>query len=117
MVIPLQWAVHMNATVYKQPEIYDPKRFLSENGDIKKPKHFIPFQTGKRMCIGEDFAKNLLHLFAGNILREFHISLPEGQLIDLDGEPGITLTPPPHKIKFKVRHWNKKCIFEFFFLI
>ena len=47
MIVPLQWAVHMNPKVYEDPETFNPQRFLDEDGNFLAPLDFIPFQTGK----------------------------------------------------------------------
>lgn len=47
MVLPLQWAVHMNETWWSNPQQFDPNRFLDENGKYSAPYNFMPFQTGK----------------------------------------------------------------------
>lgn len=46
--MPLQYAIHMNENLWTKPEIYDPTRFLDENGKFFTPTNFIPFQVGKR---------------------------------------------------------------------
>lgn len=46
MVIPLQWALHMDPDVWEDPEVFRPQRFLAEDGSLLKPPEFIPFQTG-----------------------------------------------------------------------
>lgn len=53
------------------------------------------------MCLGEEYAKMLLFLFAGAILNNFHLSLDYYE--DFEGEPGITLTPKKHLIIFTQR--------------
>lgn len=128
MIVPLQWAVHMDSSVYQNPDTFDPNRFLDSTGKYVKLESFIPFQTGnstfycpnihcqtpvqkllpsillfagKRMCLGEEYARMLLFLFGGSVLQHFHISLENPP--DFEGEVGITLTPKPHLIKFSLR--------------
>lgn len=46
MVVPLQWAVHMDEKTWREPDKFNPSRFLDEEGRFLKPEGFIPFQTG-----------------------------------------------------------------------
>lgn len=46
MVIPLQWALHMDPDVWEDPEEFRPTRFIATDGNLLKPQEFIPFQTG-----------------------------------------------------------------------
>lgn len=103
MIIPLQWAVHMNPIDWPDPEHFNPYRFLLKDGSYKAPSQFIPFQTGKRMCPGDELGKMILHLYAGHILRAFKISLPRFEQISFDGTCGITLTPPAYHLMFERR--------------
>lgn len=47
MIIPLQWAVHMDPDIWHDPYKYDPDRFLDGEGKFFAKSAFIPFQTGK----------------------------------------------------------------------
>nr|CAH7736351.1 unnamed protein product [Callosobruchus chinensis] len=99
MLVPLQWAIHMNEEVWPEPEKFDPSRFLDGNGQIKRNEYFMPFQVGKRMCVGDELAKSLMFLFIVTTLQNFTISL-EDEHVDLSGECGITLTPKHHRLVF-----------------
>ncbi|GAB1865131.1 Cytochrome P450 306a1 [Camponotus japonicus] len=103
MIVPLQWAIHTDPSYWHDPLSFKPERFIAEDGSLSKPKAFLPFQAGKRMCIGDEFAKMILFLFAARILRTFVISVPPGTHIDLEGECGITLFPRPHRLVFTLR--------------
>lgn len=61
----------------------------------------ILFYVGKRMCVGEELARELLFLFGGKILQSFKLSI-DGP-VDFTGECGITLNPKSHRITFTVR--------------
>ncbi|XP_014480500.1 PREDICTED: cytochrome P450 306a1 isoform X2 [Dinoponera quadriceps] len=103
MVIPLQWAIHTDPSYWHEPLRFKPERFIAQDGSIARPEAFLPFQAGKRMCVGDELARMILYLFAAKILRSFVISAPSDACIDLDGECGITLVPKPHRLVFTSR--------------
>ncbi|XP_024945639.1 cytochrome P450 306a1 isoform X2 [Cephus cinctus] len=103
MVVPLQWAIHMNPKYWQDPTKFKPERFIAQDGSLAKPEAFLPFQTGKRMCLGEDLAKMMLFLFTGRILQRLNLTSPEDQQLDLTGECGITMTPKPYRLIFTSR--------------
>lgn len=100
MVVPMQWAIHTDPAYWQDPFEFRPDRFLAEDGTFFKPESFLPFQNGKRVCVGEELARMILFLFAGRILRAFVVSVPAGETADLEGECGITLVPKPHRLVF-----------------
>ncbi|XP_011292479.2 cytochrome P450 306a1 [Musca domestica] len=105
MVLPLQWAIHMDPKVWPEPETFNPQRFLNDEGGYQASINFIPFQTGKRMCLGEDLARMMLLLYSGFLVRnfEFHLSTDDAERVDdiFDGECGITLTPKEYRVTLK----------------
>jgi cytochrome P450 len=50
------YAVHRDPTLYADPDVFDPDRWLPERAkDVPRPA-FVPFGAGNRQCIGEGFA-------------------------------------------------------------
>ncbi|EAA13571.4 AGAP004665-PA [Anopheles gambiae str. PEST] len=103
MIMPVVWAVHMNPILFNAPNTFKPERFLDLEGRFSIPNYFLPFQVGKRMCLGEELARNILHLYIANIVSHYdwiRISPEDAMLIDLTGNCGLTLTPPDYIIIF-----------------
>lgn len=103
MIIPLLWSVHMDPSLWPNPDRFDPEHFLDESGQYSAPAHFMPFQTGKRMCLGDELARMILLLYTGRLFWHFELDVFNGEGLDLTGVCGITLTPPPFEIIFKER--------------
>jgi methyl farnesoate epoxidase / farnesoate epoxidase len=57
---------------------------------------------GKRRCLGENLAKSSLFLLFTSIMHEFDIE-PIGNLPNLKGRDGITLSPQPYKARLTKR--------------
>lgn len=111
-VIPLIHAVHMDPTLWKDPELFNPDRFLSADGTkIVKPDYFIPFGVGRRVCLGDVLAKAELFLFFSSLLHVFNLQVPQGAAQpDLRGQAGVTVAPQ----SFQVKHFSPLCLFFFF---
>ncbi|XP_011454186.2 steroid 17-alpha-hydroxylase/17,20 lyase [Magallana gigas] len=101
------WALHHDPKQWKDPEQFDPHRFLDENGKMKpiKPESWLPFSAGRRVCLGETLAKPEILLMCANLLKRFEISLPEGVKPNLEYHMqgfGVEL-PSDYKIVVKER--------------
>ncbi|XP_053566110.1 cytochrome P450 2F3 [Bombina bombina] len=83
---------------WDNPELFNPDRFLDENGKFIKNEAQIPFGAGKRSCIGEALAKTEIFIFFVSILQKFTLkSAPgEGGPIQLMG--GGTRAPVPFNV-------------------
>jgi 26-hydroxylase len=92
----------MDPTLWKEPEQFNPERFLSDDGTkTVRPDFFIPFGVGRRMCLGDVLAKAELFLFFSSMLHVFNLQLPEGaELPDLCGQAGVTVSPKSFKVKY-----------------
>jgi 26-hydroxylase len=98
-VIPLIHAVHMDPALWKDPEVFNPERFLNAEGQVVKPEYFIPFGVGRRMCLGDALARAELFLFFSSLLHVFSLQVPEGaELPGLRGQAGVTVSPENFKV-------------------
>ncbi|NP_034130.1 cytochrome P450 2B9 precursor [Mus musculus] len=90
---------------FEQPDKFNPEHFLDANGALKKCEAFLPFSTGKRICLGESIARNELFIFFTTILQNFSVASPVAPKdIDLTPkESGIGKIPPAHQIYFLAR--------------
>ena len=58
----------MDPDLWEEPESFRPERFLTEEGKLHKPAHFMPFAAGQRMCLGDKIAEMELQLFFTSLL-------------------------------------------------
>lgn len=103
--IPQGWSVlyqvpktHQDNSVYTEPSEFDPERFAPSRAEDKsKPFAHIPFGGGVRECIGKEFAKLEMKLFAALLVRGYDWELLPEQDLNIIPAP----TPYP-KDKLKV---------------
>ncbi|CCD61789.1 Cytochrome P450 [Caenorhabditis elegans] len=66
-------AIHKNANIYQNPDIFDPDRFLPEETAKRHAYDFIPFSAGLRNCIGQKFAQLNEKVMVIHLLKNFKI--------------------------------------------
>ncbi|MDM9585133.1 cytochrome P450 [Nostoc sp. GT001] len=88
-LIPKGWNVHyqipethQDQNVYTEPERFDPQRFAPERAEDKKIFSHIPFGGGIRECLGKEFAKLEMKLFAALLIRDYQWELLPGQNLE-----------------------------------
>lgn len=107
--IPKGWSVlyqisktHQDQNIYSQPEQFDPDRFSPDRAeDQPKPFSWVPFGGGMRECLGKEFAKLEMKLFAALLARNYEWELLPEQNLDLILVP----TPRPRdglRVRFQV---------------
>ncbi|CAO2626572.1 Cytochrome P450 2B19 [Lemmus lemmus] len=104
-VYPILSAALHDPRYFEQPDTFNPDHFLDANGALKKIEAFMPFSTGKRICLGESIARNELFLFFTTILQNFSVSSPVAPK-DIDLRPkesGLNNLPPTYQIQFLAR--------------
>jgi|ERR1719284_684572 len=75
-------AVSMNEKYFPEPFKFDPNRFLSDDGSLKRDKNLMPFGYGKRSCPGAAIAELQILLFSAHVLKRCEIVMdPERPLL------------------------------------
>jgi cytochrome P450 len=108
--IPKGWTViyqikqsHQDETIYSEPDIFNPDRFLETTTDKQKLFSYVPFGGGMRECLGKEYAKLEMKIFGAMLLRNYRWQLSPDQDLTL-----ITI-PTPHprdglKVNFQRDH-------------
>ena len=79
---------HQDESVYPEPERFDPDRFSPERTEDKHKKFaYLPFGGGLRECIGKEFAKLEMKIFAAMLLRGYEWELLPDQDLTLVNMP------------------------------
>ncbi|MEI6328383.1 MAG: cytochrome P450 [Pseudanabaena sp.] len=95
--IPKGWTViyqikqsHQDETIYSEPDIFNPDRFLETTTDKQKLFSYVPFGGGMRECLGKEYAKLEMKIFGAMLLRNYRWQLSSNQDLTM-----ITI-PTPH---------------------
>ena len=108
--IPKGWNIqyqiaqtHKDEDLYPESDRFDPDRFDPQQPVDKQASFgYIPFGGGLRECIGKEFARLEMRLFASKLLQNYQWELLPNQNLDLVTVP----TPHPRdglKVKFSRR--------------
>lgn len=92
-------ATHQDANIYANADQFDPDRFdKSRAEDKQKPFAYVPFGGGLRECIGKEFARLEIKIFAARLLREYQWELLPDQNLEM-----LVIPTPKPKDGLKVR--------------
>ncbi len=93
--IPQGWNIqyqiaqtHKDEAVYPESDRFNPERFAPDQPADKQASFgYIPFGGGLRECIGKEFARLEMRLFASKLLRDYQWELVPEQNLELVAAP------------------------------
>jgi cytochrome P450 len=96
--VPQGWSVqyqiaqtHKDREIYPDGDRFEPERFSPEKAEDKQASFaYIPFGGGLRECLGKEFARLEMRIFAATLLKNYHWELLPNQSLEL-----VTV-PTPH---------------------
>ncbi|KAM7331714.1 hypothetical protein ACRRTK_008422 [Alexandromys fortis] len=101
-VIPLLTSVLLDKTQWETPSQFNPHHFLDADGRFVKRGAFLPFSTGRRVCVGKSLAMMELFLLFVGLLQRYHLLPPPGLSpadLDLRPAPAFTMRPPAQTLR------------------
>jgi cytochrome P450 len=90
-VVMSQWVMHRHPAYFRDPERFDPERWLSEEAKKLPRFAYFPFGGGPRQCIGASFAMMESALLLATVAERFRLRiLPDHPVRPV---PSFTLRP------------------------
>ncbi|KAI6060213.1 Cytochrome P450 2G19 [Aix galericulata] len=110
-VYPLLSTALHDPSMFKHPHTFSPENFLDESGRFKKNDAFVPFSSGKRVCLGEALARMELFLFLTTILQNLRLQplQPPEELPDTPLESGFANIPPIYQLGWWWSSATRRC--------
>lgn len=99
-VYPVLTSVLKDKTQFRNPENFDPKNFLDENGKLMKNDALLPFSAGKRICPAKSLAVMELFIFITTLMQNFMVKspVPPEKISVTPVGVGLGHIPPPYEI-------------------
>ncbi len=85
------FTLHRDERLFPNPLTFDPERFLGERAQSIPRYGYLPFSTGPRICIGNNFALMEAQLILALVAQRYRPWRVPEQKVELD--PSITLRP------------------------
>ncbi|XP_072014876.1 cytochrome P450 2J4-like [Amphiura filiformis] len=98
-ILPNLYSVTRDPSVWDEPGVFKPERFLDGDGQVRKIPEQIVFGAGKRVCLGEQLARMELFIFYTHLMHRFSFKKPtDVESLNTRPKPGGVLTPYPYDI-------------------
>jgi cytochrome P450 len=76
-----QIELHRDASVFPEPDRFNPDRWLAGRAGLPPREAFIPFGEGNRRCIGEGYAQAMAMIALATVLRRWRLIPASGRTV------------------------------------
>jgi cytochrome P450 len=112
------WAILRDERVYREPDTFNPSRYLSvsEGGNNEPFPDSPQFGYGRRICPGQYFADNSLWIAIATILSLFEIQRVKDEfgndiIPPVAFNTGVTSHPKPYECNIELRgQWARRLL-------
>ncbi|KAJ0433369.1 putative cytochrome P450 [Helianthus annuus] len=107
------WAIHRDPTIWDNPLEFQPERFLDWKWDhTGNDLSYIPFGSGRRICVGIAMAERMFMFLVGSIIHSFDWKLGEGEKHDLSEKFGIVMKKKVALIAIPTPRFSNPTLYE-----
>ena len=90
-VVVSSWVLHRHRKLWRDPERFDPDRFLPEQSAGRHRFAYLPFGGGPRVCIGQMLAMTEATLILATLAQRFRLRLRPGHRVAIQSR--VTIRP------------------------
>nr|XP_054752811.1 cytochrome P450 1A1-like [Lytechinus pictus] len=98
-------SAHHDSEVWDKPDVFNPRRFLSQDGTLDKEKEnlLIAFGLGRRQCIGSSLGRLTLFIYFTTFLQKLRFTRREDEEVNMGYEYGLNLRPVNFNVHIESR--------------
>lgn len=102
LVTLIPYLIHRHPTIWENPERFDPERFTPEAVEARPKYAYIPFASGPRVCIGNNFALLEMTLAFAMVVARYQLTAVSNEKIE-GGFRGTYLPTKPLNLQISNR--------------
>lgn len=82
-VLIVPWVLHRHASIWSDPDVFVPERFLPERRELIPRYGYLPFGAGPRVCLGMGFAMQEAIVVLATLIKHLRIERADCQPVRL----------------------------------
>ena len=111
-LLPNIWSLHYDEHFWSQPELFQPERFLTPDGELVSAEHpnrrrMLAFGMGPRLCPGENFSYGRIFLFLIGLLKNYNLTIdPSSSHVPFEPRTfnlSLSIEPNPYRLVTSAR--------------